>query len=57
MIVASQGVKSELVQKDEISLYDTKVGVVSSKIEGKANSLTFEQNGFKTTVSKIDTTH
>lgn len=53
LVVDAQGVKSELTQKSKISLYDTTVGVVLTKIEGNKESLSFNQNGFETIITKI----
>ncbi|WP_350284355.1 serine hydrolase domain-containing protein [uncultured Croceitalea sp.] len=53
LYVAAQNVKSELTQTSETTLLDTMVGASLSLIEGTTNSLTFEQNGFKTTIAKI----
>ncbi len=52
LVSEAQGVKSELTQKDDKSLYDTTVGVVLTQIEDDNNSLSFSQNGFVTTISK-----
>ncbi|WP_299252703.1 serine hydrolase [uncultured Aquimarina sp.] len=52
LVSEAQGVKSELIQKDDKSLYDTTVGVVLTQIEEDTNSLSFSQNGFVTTISK-----
>ncbi len=52
LVSEAQGVKSELIQKDGKSLYDTTVGVVLTQIEEDTNSLSFSQNGFVTTISK-----
>ncbi len=53
LIAESQGIKSELTQKNENTLYDTAVGATLTKIENDVNSLTFSQNGFTTIISKI----
>ncbi|MGY3794597.1 serine hydrolase domain-containing protein [Aquimarina sp. 433] len=53
LVSEEQGVKSELSQKDETSLYDTTVGVVLTQIENNHDSLSFSQNGFTTTISKV----
>jgi CubicO group peptidase (beta-lactamase class C family) len=53
LIVAAQNMKSELAQKDATTLMDTEVGATLSLIEGNNNSLTFEQNGFSTTINRI----
>lgn len=53
IVVDAQGIKSELAQKNKTSLSDKVVGVVLSKIDGNDDSLTFNQNGFVTTISKI----
>lgn len=55
LVSKAQGVKSELTQKSKTELYDTSVGATLTKIEGDTNSLTFSQNGFTTTISKIKT--
>ncbi|EZH75685.1 hypothetical protein ATO12_02530 [Aquimarina atlantica] len=55
LIVEAQGVKSELTQKNKTTLYDMAVGATLTKIKGNTNSLTFSQNGFTTTISKITT--
>ena len=52
LLVESQGIKSELAQKNEKSVYDTTVGAILTVIEESENSLTFHQNGFTTTVIK-----
>jgi len=54
LISEEQGVKSELIQKNEKSLYDTTVGVVLTQIVDDNNSLSFNQNGFTTTISKVN---
>ncbi|CAM1369226.1 serine hydrolase domain-containing protein [Tenacibaculum xiamenense] len=54
LIVEAQGAKSELAQKSEDTLYDTTVGASLTKITGSQNSLTFKQNGFTTTITRID---
>ena len=53
IVVDAQGIKSELAQKNKTSLSDKVVGVVLSKIDGNDDSLTFNQNGFVTTISKV----
>ena len=53
IVVDAQGIKSELAQKSETSLSDKVVGVVLSKIDGNDNSLTFNQNGFVTTINRV----
>lgn len=55
LVVDSQRVKSMLMQKSEKTIYDTTVGATLTIIEGDDNSLTFSQNGFSTTISKIIT--
>lgn len=52
LVVDAQNIKSELAQKNEISLYDTTLGVVLTKIDENNNSLSFSQNGYKTTITK-----
>jgi len=54
LIVEAQGVKSELTQKSDTSLYDTVVGVILSKVDDDPNVLTFNQNGFVTTIARVD---
>lgn len=56
IVVAAQGIKSELTQKSKNSLSDKVVGVVLSKIDGNNDSLTFNQNGFKTTINRVKPT-
>jgi len=53
LVVDSQGIKSALMQKNDITLYDTTVGATLSIIEGDNSSLTFQQNDFITTISKV----
>ena len=53
LIVESQGVKSELAQKNETSFYDTVVGVTFTMIEDSHDSLSFNQKDFTTTISKV----
>lgn len=53
LIAEAQKIKSELTQKNEKTLYDTAVGATLTTIEGSSNSLTFSQNGFTTTITKI----
>jgi CubicO group peptidase (beta-lactamase class C family) len=53
LIVESQGVKSELAQKNETSFYDTVVGVTFTMIEDSNDSLSFNQKDFTTTISKV----
>jgi CubicO group peptidase (beta-lactamase class C family) len=53
IVVAAQGIKSELTQKDKNSLSDKIVGVVLSKIDGNPNGLKFNQNGFETTINRV----
>lgn len=53
LVSKAQGLKSELSQKSETTLYDKIVGATLTKIEGNNKSLTFSQNGFTTTISKI----
>ncbi|PQJ80117.1 serine hydrolase domain-containing protein [Polaribacter porphyrae] len=54
IVVDAQGIKSELAQKNENSLSDKVVGVILSKIDGTTERLKFKQNGFETTISKIE---
>lgn len=54
LVSEAQGVKSELSQKNDTTLYDTVVGATLTKIEGDTNSLIFNQSGFTTTIIKID---
>jgi len=53
LVVETQGVKSELTQKNETTLYDTVVGATLEIIDGNEKALTFSQNGFTTTINKI----
>ncbi|CAL2093063.1 serine hydrolase [Tenacibaculum sp. 190524A02b] len=53
LIAKAQGIKSELIQKNKTTLYDTSVGATLTKIEGTNDRLTFNQNGFTTTISKV----
>ncbi|MGB2684827.1 MAG: serine hydrolase domain-containing protein [Olleya sp.] len=53
LVVEAQGVKSELTQKNETTLYDTVVGATLEIIDGNEKALTFSQNGFTTTINKI----
>ncbi|MFC5045451.1 serine hydrolase domain-containing protein [Aquimarina hainanensis] len=53
LIVEAQGIKSELMQKDKNTLYDTAVGATLTKIEDNSSGLTFSQNGFTTIIHKI----
>ena len=53
LFVEAQGVKSQLLQKDEITLYDTTVGANLSIIKDNDDALTFNQNGFTTTITRI----
>lgn len=53
IVAEAQNIKSELAQKTETSLYDTTLGVVLTKIEDNSNSLSFSQNGYKTTIDKV----
>lgn len=55
LIAEEQGIKSELMQKNQDSIYDTTVGATLTKIKGSNDSLTFSQNGFTTTIHKITT--
>ena len=55
LVVDSQGIKSALMQKSEITLYDTAVGATLTIIEGNNNSLTFNQNGFETIIERVHT--
>lgn len=55
LYVAAQEVKSELTQTNDTTLLDTVVGASLGIIEGDKGSLTFEQNGFKTTIKKVTT--
>ncbi|MCK8523630.1 beta-lactamase family protein [Aquimarina sp. D1M17] len=57
LVSEAQGVKSELTQQNEKSLYDTTVGVILTQIQNDTNSLSFSQNGFTTTISKISSNH
>lgn len=52
LVSEAQDVKSELIQKNNTTLYDTAVGATLTQIEGKDDSLTFSQNGFTTIISK-----
>lgn len=54
MVVEVQGVKSELVKKDEITLFDTTVGVTLQIIEDDKKVLKFNQNGFETMIKRIE---
>ncbi len=53
LVCEEQGLKSKLTQKNDISLSDTTVGATLTIIEGSSTSLTFQQNGFTTTINKI----
>ena len=53
LVSEEQGFKSKLTQKSDVSLCDTTVGATLTIIEGSSTSLTFEQNGFTTTINKI----
>ncbi|MEL0642918.1 serine hydrolase domain-containing protein [Olleya sp. Ti.3.14] len=53
LVVEAQGVKSELTQKNETTLYDTVVGATLEIIDCNEKALTFSQNGFTTTINKI----
>ncbi len=57
LVSEAQGVKSELTQQNEKSLYDTTVGVILTQIQNDNNSLSFSQNGFTTTINKISSNH
>lgn len=50
----SQGVKSELTQKDDKTLSDTTVGATLTIISTDDKSLGFSQNGFETTIAKVE---
>ena len=54
LISEAQGSKSELIQKAANAMSDTEVGVTLTLIEGDNESLTFNQNGFETTMSRIE---
>ena len=53
LFVAAQNIKSELTQVSASELLDTSVGATLSRIDGDADSLTFSQNGFTTTIDKV----
>lgn len=54
LFVEAQGVKSLLLQKDETTLYDTTVGANLTIIKDNDNALTFSQNGFTTTITRVN---
>lgn len=49
-----QGVKSQLFQKNKTTLYDTIAGATLTLIDDNKKALTFSQNGFTTTINKIN---
>lgn len=51
--VPSQGITSELKQKDTISLVDTQVGASFQIVEGNSDQIKFAQNGFETTLNRV----
>jgi CubicO group peptidase (beta-lactamase class C family) len=51
--VKAQGMKSELFQKDANTLIDASVGATLSIIDNNDDALTFSQNGFTTTLTRI----
>ncbi len=54
LFVEAQGVKSQLLHKDETTLYDTTVGASLTLIKDDEDALTFSQNGFTTTIARIN---
>ncbi len=50
----AQGLKSQLFQKNKTTLYDTSVGATLTLIPDNKAALTFSQNGFTTTINKIN---
>ena len=54
MVSEAQGVKSQLLKKSDNVLFDATVGATLELIEGSNDSLKFAQNGFETTIKRID---
>lgn len=52
--VPAQDVKSELIAKDDTTLVDAIVGASFTTVEGNKDQLTFAQNGFKTTIHRLE---
>ncbi len=52
--VKAQGMKSELFQVNDKTLKDSAVGATLSIIEDNENALTFSQNGFTTTLTRVN---
>ncbi|WP_111707698.1 serine hydrolase domain-containing protein [Lutibacter citreus] len=56
MYLVGQGTKNLLVQKNENTLFETSHGVDLERVNGDINTLKFTQNGYKTTISRVNTT-
>ena len=54
LVSEDQGSKSRLFQKDENTLFDTQVGASLTVIKDNNKALTFSQNGFTTTIKRIE---
>lgn len=52
--VKAQGMKSELFQVNDKTLKDSAVGATLSIIEANDDALTFSQNGFTTTLTRVN---
>jgi len=53
LVSESQGVKSELNQKDKNTLIDKETGVSLTKIKDNSENLTFSQGGFTTVLKRV----
>lgn len=52
LLAEAQGVKSELIQKNETTLFDTTVGATLERLEDSNEGLKFSQNGFETLIKR-----
>ena len=52
LLAEAQGVKSELIQKNKSTLFDTTVGATLERLEDSDAGLKFSQNGFETLIKR-----
>lgn len=53
--LVSPGAKDMLTKKNDTTLYEAMRGVTLERIEGDKNALKFTQNGYVTTIKRVDT--
>jgi len=55
LLAEAQGVKSELIQKNVTTLFDTTVGATLERLEDSDDGLKFSQNGYETIIKRTTT--